>query len=91
MEDQNHKQQEEIETERQDTDNDPVAFAEFTSKDSWEEYQVNNFSVIAISEVLEVKNSVSLAEDDLNGHIVKLKTKTDELILLPTPEAQCYL
>ena len=31
------KQQDEIETESQETDNDPVAFAQFTCKDGWDE------------------------------------------------------
>ena len=74
-------QQEEKETESQETDNDAVALAEFTSEDGWEEYQFENVSVMVISETTEVKkNAVSLSEDDLNGHIVKLKAITEDLI-----------
>ena len=64
----NEEQQEEIETESQETD--PVSFAEFTSKDGWDEYQIDKFSVMAILETFEIKNTASLSEDGLNGHIV---------------------
>ena len=45
---------EEIETEIQETDNDRVAFAELLSKDGWDEYQTDKFSVMAISEAFEI-------------------------------------
>ena len=76
------EQQEEIETESQEIENEPVAFAEFTSKDGWEENHVDSFSVMAISEAFEAKNAVNLSKDDLNGHIVKLKTKTEDLFAI---------
>ena len=34
---------------------------------------------MAISESFEIKNTKKLSENDLNGHIVKLKTNTTEL------------
>ena len=37
---------------------------------------------MAISEAFEAKNSVNLSKDDLNGHIVKLKTKTEDLFAI---------
>ena len=70
---------EEIETEIQETDNDRVAFAELLSKDGWDEYQTDKFSVMAISEAFEIMNTASLKEDDLIGQIVKLTTKTEKL------------
>ena len=48
------EQQEEIETESQETDNNPVAFAEFTSNNGWDEYQTDKFSVMTISEAFEI-------------------------------------
>ena len=78
----NEEQQGEIATESQETYNDPVVFTEFTSKDGWDEYQFDKFSVMAISEAFEMKNTASLSDDDLNGHIVKLKTKTEELFAI---------
>ena len=44
-----------VETETDILDNDPVAFAEFTSKDGWEEWQVDKFSFVAISEEFKVE------------------------------------
>ena len=38
--------------------------------------------VMAISEAFEIKSMASLSEDDLKGHIVKLKTKTEELFAI---------
>ena len=51
------EQQEEIETESQQTDNDPVALAEFTSNIGWDEYQIDKLSVMAISEAFETLKS----------------------------------
>ena len=78
----NEEEQEEIECESQGTELDPVAFAEFTSKDDWEDYQVDNFSAMAISEAFKIENTTSLSEDDLNRHINKLKTKTKDLLAI---------
>ena len=37
---------------------------------------------MAISEVFEMKSSAKLAEQNLNGHIVKLKTKTEAMFAI---------
>ena len=80
MGDRNYKEEkEEIETQSQETDKDPVAFAEFTSNNGWDEYQIDNFSVKASWEVFEIKNTANVSEDDPIGHKVKLKTRTEEL------------
>ena len=78
----NEEEQEEIESESRGTELDPVAFADFTSKDDWEHYQVDNFSTMAISEAFKIKNTTSLSEDDLNRRINKLKTKTEDLLAI---------
>ena len=83
MEDRNNdEEQEETESESQGTELDPVAFADFTSKDGWGEHHVDNFSVRAISEAFESKNTTSLSEDHSNRHIIKLKTKTENLFAI---------
>ena len=61
------EQQYEVETESQETDKDIVSFATFTSRNGWVDYQIDNFSVMAIS----VAFTAHLSEDDLNGHIVE--------------------
>ena len=78
----NEEEQEEIESESRGTELDPVAFAEFTSKDDWEDYQVDNVSTMAISEAFKIKNTTSWSEDDLNRRINKLKTKTEDLLAI---------
>ena len=72
-------QQEELETEKLETENNPVAFAEFSSSNGCDDYQVDNFSVMAIAESFEIKNTGKLAEEDVNGQIVKLKTNSEQL------------
>ena len=37
---------------------------------------------MAIAESFEIKNTNILSEDDLNGHIVKLKTNSEELFAI---------
>ena len=59
-----------------------MAFAEFTTINGWENYQTDEFSVMAISESFEIKNTKSVSEDGLNGHTVKLKTNTTELFAI---------
>ena len=71
--------QEELETESLETENDPKTFAKFSSSNGWEDYQIDIFSVMAIAESFEIKNTRTLAEDDLKGHIVKLKTSSELL------------
>ena len=73
-------EQKENESESQETELDPVAFAELTSKNGWDEYKVDNFSVMAISEAFEIKNATNLSDDNLNGHIKKLKKKYSKFI-----------
>ena len=62
--------------------NDPVAFAEFSSINGWDKYQIDNFSVTAIAESFEIKNTRTLIEDDLSGHIVKLKINSEHLFAI---------
>ena len=50
--------------------NHPVAFAEFTSQNGCEELQRDNFSVMEISESLDVKKSAKITDEDLNEHMV---------------------
>ena len=82
LEDTQIDQQEELETESLETENDPVAFAEFSSSNVWDDYQIDIFSVMAITESFEIKNTRTLAEEDLNGHIVKLKTNSEHLFAI---------
>ena len=37
---------------------------------------------MAIAESFEIKNTRTLVEDDLNGHIVKLKTNSEQLFAI---------
>ena len=46
---------------------------------------------MAISESFEIKNTKTLSEDDLNGHIVKLKTNTTELFAIADSGSPIYL
>ena len=81
----NEDEQDKTESKSQGTELDPVAFADFTSKNGWEDYQVDNFSVMAISEAFEIKQVTNLPEENLNGHIFKLKTKTEDLFAIAEP------
>ena len=63
------------------TENDPVAFAEFTSTNCWEDFPRDDFSVIANSKAFEVQNSDEIT-DNLSGHIVKLKTNTETIFAI---------
>ena len=76
------EQEEETEIESTKTDTDPAAYAEFTTNNGWENFQIDKISVMAISESFEIKNTKTRSEDDLNGHIVKLKTNTTELFAI---------
>ena len=82
LEDTQIDQQEELDTESLETENDRVAFAEFSSSNGWDNYQIDNFLVMAIEESFEIKNTITLIEDDLNGHIVKLKTNSEQLFAI---------
>ena len=37
---------------------------------------------MAIAESFEIKNTIILSEDDLNGHILKLETNSEELFAI---------
>ena len=76
------EQQEETEIESKETNTDPAAYAEFTTINGWENYQIGEISLMAISESFEIKNTKTLSEDNLKGHIVKLKTNTTELFAI---------
>ena len=80
----NEEEQDETESYSQGTELDQVAFAEFTSKKGWEEYHVNNFSVVAISEAFDIKHATKLSDTSLNW---TQKQKT--YLQLLTPGAQC--
>ena len=56
-----------------------MAFAEFTSYNGWDEYQIDKFSDLAIAESFEIKNTKILSEDDLVGQIFKRKSNSEEL------------
>ena len=60
----NEEEQDKTESECQGTELDPVAFADFTPKNGWEEYHFDNFSVMAISEAFEIKHATNLSEED---------------------------
>ena len=60
-------------------ENDQVAFAELTSRNTWEELQRANFSLLSINESFEIKTSAEITDEGLNGHIVKLKTKSEPI------------
>ena len=79
---QQDEQQEEVETEGLETKNDPVPFAEFTLNNGWDKYQIDKFSVMAIAEAVEIKNTNILSEDDLSGHTHKLKTNSEEFFAI---------
>ena len=46
--------------------NEPVAYAEIISTNGWEEIPQDNFTVLAVSEAFEIRNSVNIKEEDLN-------------------------
>ena len=51
----NEEQQEEPEIESTEMDTHPLAYAEFTTNNGWENYQIDKFSVMAMSESFEIK------------------------------------
>ena len=60
----------------------PVALADFTSRNGWEELQRDKYSMMSISFAFEIKQTVKISEEDLNGHILKLKTKSAEVLAI---------
>ena len=75
MQETGRRQQEDEEEDCVDIEdeNDPVAYAEFMSSNGMGETPQDNFTVLTISEALNIRNSVNIQEEDLKGHIVKLK------------------
>ena len=55
-----------------------MACAELFSEKCWEEIPRDNFTVVEISEAFQIKNSENIKEEDLNGHLVKVKTQFGE-------------
>ena len=54
LENTNEEQQEETEIESTEMNTDPVAYAEFTTNKGWENYQIDEFSVMAITKSFEI-------------------------------------
>ena len=40
------------------------------------------YFMLSISDASEIKQTVKISEEGLNGHIVKLKTKSDEFLAI---------
>ena len=38
--------------------------------------------MMSISDAFEIKQTVKISEDDLNGHVVKLKSKSAEILVI---------
>ena len=55
-----------------------MADAELTSN-GWEEIPTDSFIVLANSIAFDVRNSLKIHEDNLGRHLVKLKTKTENI------------
>ena len=62
----------------EDHEIDPVAYAEVISTNVWEDIPQNHFTIMANSEAFEMKNSIDVRKEDLNGHMVKLKKKNQK-------------
>ena len=60
----------------------PVPFADFTSENGWEELQRDNFFILAIAEAFKIKTSAKITDGALHEHIVKLKTKADDIFAI---------
>ena len=53
-------------------------FAEFISTNGWQDIPRSDFTAMAISVMaFEIKKLINVPEETLNGHIVKLKTKSE--------------
>ena len=63
-------------------DNDPVAFDEFSRQNGCKELQKDNFSMLAIEDTFEIKQTVIISDECINGRIVKLKTKTTNILAI---------
>ena len=42
----------------------------------------DNFTVLAISEAFEVRNSIDIEEEDLDGYVVELRTKSENIFAI---------
>ena len=62
--------------------NDLVAYSEFMSANGWEENPQDNFTVLAISEAIEIRNSINIQEDLNTRHKIQLKTNSDDLFAI---------
>ena len=56
-------------------ENEPVTLAKLIPKSGWQELLRNIFSVMALSEAIEINNSTKITDDVLNRLIVNLKTR----------------
>ena len=61
--------------------NDPVAYAEYMSANGWEEIPQDSFTVLAVSEKFETRNSIKIKED-LKKLLVKLKTHSEDFFVI---------
>ena len=63
----------------EDDEIDPVAYAEFISTNVWEDISRDKFTIMINLEAYEMKNLIDVRKEDLNGHIVKLKKKSENI------------
>ena len=59
---------------------DPVASVGLTNE--WDELQKQKFSMSAIAEAFKIKPVSKVIDGDRSGHMVKLKTKTDNIFAI---------
>ena len=64
---------------------DPVAFADFISRNGWEELRRDKFFKLAIAQAFEIKKSAKVFEEDLKGRIVNLKTNAEIIFGIADP------
>ena len=71
------------------TENDPIDFAEFTSTNGWEKFQQDYFSVMAISEAVEVKSQLNCLKTILTGTPLNRKLTRRQCSPSQIWKAQC--
>ena len=60
-----------------------MTYAKFTSSNGWEEIiRQDSFTILAISEVFEIRNLIDIQEEDLSGHFVKLKINSENIFAI---------
>ena len=59
-----------------------MACLEFMLSKGWEEMPQDNFTVLAISEAFEVRNSIDIEAEDLDGYVVELRTKFENIFAI---------